>query len=35
MGIDELSVSSLVLLPLRAGIRKSIAKACTLERMEG
>lgn len=35
MGIGELSVSPLVLLPLRAGIRKSIAKACTLERMEG
>ncbi len=35
MGIGELSVSSLVLLPLRAGIRKSIAKACTLERLEG
>ena len=31
MGIDELSVSPSCVLPLRAAIRKSIAKTCTLE----
>lgn len=31
MGIDELSVTPTVVLPLRAAIRKSIAKTCTLE----
>ena len=35
IGIDELSVSPSVVLPLRAEIRKSIAKTCTLERLEG
>ena len=34
IGIDELSVSPSVVLPLRAEIRKSIAKTCTLERLE-
>ena len=34
IGIDELSVSPSSVLPLRAEIRKSIAKACTLERLE-
>ena len=34
IGIDELSVSPSVVLPLRAEIRKSIAKICTLERLE-
>ena len=34
IGIDELSVSPSAVLPLRAEIRKSIAKACTLERLE-
>ena len=31
MGIDELSVTPPAVLPLRAAIRKSIAKTCTLE----
>ena len=31
MGIDELSVSPSCVLPLRAALRKSIAKTCTLE----
>ena len=31
MGIDELSVTPTAVLPLRAAIRKSIAKTCTLE----
>lgn len=31
MGIDELSVAPTAVLPLRAAIRKSIAKTCTLE----
>lgn len=35
IGIDELSVSPSMVLPLRAEIRKSIAKTCTLERLEG
>ncbi len=34
IGIDELSVSPSSVLPLRAEIRKSIAKACTLEKLE-
>ena len=34
IGIDELSVSPSVVLPLRSEIRKSIAKTCTLERLE-
>lgn len=34
IGIDELSVSPSVVLPLRAEIRKSIAQTCTLERLE-
>ena len=34
IGIDELSVSPSSVLPLRAEIRKSIAKTCTLERLE-
>ena len=34
IGIDELSVSSAAVLPLRAAIRKSIAKTCTLEMLE-
>lgn len=34
MGIDELSVSPSSVLPLRAEIRKSIAKTCTLEMLE-
>ena len=34
IGIDELSVSPTSVLPLRAEIRKSIAKTCTLERLE-
>ena len=34
IGIDELSVSPASVLPLRAEIRKSIAKACTLEKLE-
>lgn len=34
IGIDELSVSPGSVLPLRAEIRKSIAKACTLEKLE-
>ncbi len=34
MGIDELSVSPASVLPLRAEIRKSIAKVCTLEMLE-
>ena len=32
--IDELSVSPSSVLPLRAEIRKSIAKTCTLEKLE-
>lgn len=34
IGIDELSVSPGSVLPLRAEIRKSIAKTCTLEKLE-
>ena len=34
IGIDELSVSPSSVLPLRAAIRKSIAKTCTLEKLE-
>lgn len=34
IGIDELSVSPTSVLPLRAAIRKSIAKTCTLEKLE-
>ena len=34
MGIDELSVSPSSVLPLRAAIRKSIAKTCTLDMLE-
>ena len=34
LGIDELSVSPSSVLPLRAAIRKSIAKTCTLEMLE-
>ena len=34
IGIDELSVAPTAVLPLRAKIRKSIAKTCTLERLE-
>ena len=34
IGIDELSVSPSSVLPLRSEIRKSIAKTCTLERLE-
>ena len=34
IGIDELSVSPSSVLPLRAEIRKSIAKTCTLELLE-
>lgn len=34
IGIDELSVSPSSVLPLRAEIRKSIAKTCTLEKLE-
>ncbi len=34
MGIDELSVSPSSVLPLRAEIRKSIAKTCTLDMLE-
>ncbi len=34
MGIDELSVSPSAVLPLRAEIRKSIAKTCTLQMLE-
>ena len=34
MGIDELSVSPAEVLPLRAAIRTSIAKTCTLEKLE-
>ncbi len=34
MGIDELSVSPSAVLPLRAEIRKSIAKTCTLDMLE-
>ncbi len=34
IGIDELSVSPSAVLPLRAKIRKSIAKTCTLEKLE-
>ena len=34
IGIDELSVSHTSVLPLRAEIRKSIAKTCTLEKLE-
>ena len=33
IGIDELSVSPSAVLPLRAEIRKSIAKTCTLEKL--
>ena len=33
MGIDELSVSPTSVLPLRAAIRRSIAKTCTLEKL--
>ena len=34
IGIDELSVSPSSVLPLRAALRKSIAKTCTLDRLE-
>ena len=34
MGIDELSVSPNAVLPLRAAIRKSISKTCTLDLLE-
>ena len=34
IGIDELSVSPSSVLPLRSEIRKSIAKTCTLEKLE-
>ena len=34
IGIDELSVSPSSVLPLRAAIRKSIAKTCTLEKLD-
>ena len=34
IGIDELSVSPTSVLPLRAEIRKSIAKTCTLDKLE-
>ena len=34
MGIDELSVSPSAVLPVRAAIRQSIAKTCTLEMLE-
>lgn len=34
IGIDELSVSPASVLPLRAAIRKSIAKTCTLDKLE-
>ncbi len=34
IGIDELSVSPSSVLPLRAKLRSSIAKTCTLERLE-
>lgn len=34
MGIDELSVSPSAVLPVRAGIRQSIAQTCTLEMLE-
>ncbi len=34
IGIDELSVSPSSVLPLRAAIRKSIAKTCTLDKLE-
>ena len=34
MNIDELSVSPSSVLPLRAEIRKSIAKTCTLELLD-
>ena len=34
IGIDELSVSPSAVLPLRAELRKSIAKTCTLELLE-
>ena len=34
IGIDELSVSPSSVLPLRAEIRRSIAKACSLEKLE-
>ena len=34
MGIDELSVSPASVLPLRAAIRSSTAKTCTLEKLE-
>jgi phosphotransferase system enzyme I (PtsI) len=34
IGIDELSVSPTSVLPLRAEIRKSIAKTCTLDMLD-
>ena len=34
LGMDELSVSPSSVLPLRAAIRKSIAKTCTLDMLE-
>ncbi|MBO4991650.1 MAG: phosphoenolpyruvate--protein phosphotransferase, partial [Firmicutes bacterium] len=34
MGIDELSVTPSAVLPLRAEIRKSIAKVCDLKMLE-
>ena len=33
LDIDELSVTPSAVLPLRAAIRKSIAKTCTLEKL--
>jgi phosphotransferase system enzyme I (PtsI) len=33
MGIDELSVSPSAVLPLRAAIQRSVAKTCTLDRL--
>lgn len=34
IGIDELSVSPAAVLPLRAAIRQSIAKTCSLEMLD-
>ena len=34
IGIDELSVSPSAVLPLRAALRRTNAKACTLDRLE-
>ncbi len=35
LGLDELSVSPSAVLPLRAELRKSIAKLCTLDLLNG